>query len=51
MEMMGVNGYTIKVVAYGTIVIENKSGKIVRCFAVESEAWDFLYYKEQKHDE
>ncbi len=47
---MAANKYTIKIVLYGTIVIENKTGKIVRCFAIESEAWDFLYYKEKNHD-
>lgn len=47
---MAANKYTIKIVSYGTIVIENKTGKIVRCFAIESEAWDFLYYKEKNND-
>lgn len=43
--------FTIKVVSYGTIVINNKTGKIVRCFATESEAWDYFYDKEQNYDE
>lgn len=48
---MVVKGYTIRIVSYGTIVIENITGKIVRCFATESEAWDYFYDKEQKHEE
>ena len=44
-------GYTIKVVSYGVLLINNKTQEI-RSFATEEEALDFLKeLKEEKKDD